>query len=292
MAKVHVCNVHVLENPSKFMRKFEFEITFECTENLTEDIEWKLIYVGSAESEELDQILDTIYVGPVPEGRHKFVFTADPPNPQKIPISDVVGVTVILLTCSYRSQEFIRVGYYVSNEYTDPELQETPPEKPDFDKLQRNILASNPRVTKFKINWDGASSSTTENGTSQQETSQQSQQEQNDEADTEMDHQNSNSSNTLGGFARPIESGDNVEKQRAQKNNHARLPNSEELENFPQNGRAVPTNPLPPLKDQLLEAQSPIKRGLQSSVNIEPSVNNHNSNSRMSDNLMEMDFGS
>ena len=41
-------------------------------------------------------------------------------------------------------------------------------EKPDFDKLQRNILASNPRVTKFKINWDGASSSTTENGTSQQ----------------------------------------------------------------------------------------------------------------------------
>ena len=34
----------------------------------------------------------------------------------------------------------------------------------------------------------------------------------------------------------------------AQKNNHARLPNSEELENFPQNGRAVPTNPLPPLK--------------------------------------------
>ena len=38
-------------------------------------------------------------------------------------MTDVVGVTVILLTCSYRSQEFIRVGYYVCNEYTDPELQ-------------------------------------------------------------------------------------------------------------------------------------------------------------------------
>lgn len=46
--------------------------------------------------------MDTVYVGPVPEGRHKFVFTADPPNPAKIPVSDVVGVTVILLTCSYR----------------------------------------------------------------------------------------------------------------------------------------------------------------------------------------------
>ena len=54
-------------------------------------------------------------------------------------------------------QEFIRVGYYVSNEYSDPELQETPPETPNFDKLTRNILASNPRVTKFKINWDDPS---------------------------------------------------------------------------------------------------------------------------------------
>lgn len=154
MAKVHVCNVLVLDNPAQFMSKLEFEITFECIEDLPEDLEWKIIYVGSAESEEFDQILDTVYVGPVPEGRHKFVFTADPPNPHKIPTSDVVGVTVILITCAYRGQEFIRVGYYVSNEYSDPEMQETPPEKPVFDKLTRNILASNPRVTKFKINWD------------------------------------------------------------------------------------------------------------------------------------------
>lgn len=33
-----------------------------------------MIYVGSAESEEFDQVLDTIYVGPIPEGRHMFVF--------------------------------------------------------------------------------------------------------------------------------------------------------------------------------------------------------------------------
>merc|ERR1712025_413426 len=164
MAKVHVCNVLVLDNPAQFMSKLEFEITFECIEDLPEDLEWKIIYVGSAESEEFDQILDTVYVGPVPEGRHKFVFTADPPNPNKIPVSDVVGVTVILITCAYRGQEFIRVGYYVSNEYSDPEMQETPPETPVFDKLTRNILASNPRVTKFKINWDNPNSQQNENG--------------------------------------------------------------------------------------------------------------------------------
>ncbi len=74
MAKVHVCNVLVLDNPSPFLNPFQFEITFECIEDLAEDLEWKIIYVGSAESEEYDQILDTVYVGPVPEGRHMFVF--------------------------------------------------------------------------------------------------------------------------------------------------------------------------------------------------------------------------
>lgn len=42
--------------------------------NLTIDIEFKLIYVGSAESEEYDQELDSILVGPVPVGLNKFVF--------------------------------------------------------------------------------------------------------------------------------------------------------------------------------------------------------------------------
>ena len=98
---------------------------------------------------------------------------ADSPNPEKLPQEDVVGVTVVLLTCSFRSNEFVRVGYYVNNEYTDPELAENPPAKPVFEKvsrvsqlsdaalltlylpqLQRNILACSPRVTKFKINWD------------------------------------------------------------------------------------------------------------------------------------------
>ena len=32
------------------------------------------MYVGSAESEEYDQVLDSVLVGPVPAGRHMFVF--------------------------------------------------------------------------------------------------------------------------------------------------------------------------------------------------------------------------
>uniref|UniRef100_A0A3B4A0D2 Anti-silencing function 1B histone chaperone n=1 Tax=Periophthalmus magnuspinnatus TaxID=409849 RepID=A0A3B4A0D2_9GOBI len=95
MAKVQVLNVAVLDNPSPFGNPFQFEITFECMEDLPEDLEWKIIG-SSAESEEYDQVLDSVLVGPVPAGRHMFVF-----------------------------------------------------------QLQRNILASNPRVTRFHINWEG-----------------------------------------------------------------------------------------------------------------------------------------
>ena len=67
-----------------------------------------------------------------------------------------MGVTVVLITASYREQEFVRVGYYVTNEYDDVELRENPPVEPQFDKLVRTIAANEPRVTKFKINWDSA----------------------------------------------------------------------------------------------------------------------------------------
>lgn len=53
----------------------------------------------------------------------------------KIPVADALGVTVVLLTCSYRNQEFVRVGYFINNEYTDPEMRENPPAVPQFDKV-------------------------------------------------------------------------------------------------------------------------------------------------------------
>lgn len=82
------------------------------------------------------------------------MFQADPPDTSRIPEQDALGVTIVLLTCSYRGQEFVRVGYFINNDYSDQELRENPPSKPLFDKMTRNILASKPRVTRFKINWD------------------------------------------------------------------------------------------------------------------------------------------
>uniref|UniRef100_G1QG69 Anti-silencing function 1B histone chaperone n=1 Tax=Myotis lucifugus TaxID=59463 RepID=G1QG69_MYOLU len=136
MAKVQVNSVVVLDNASPFYESFQCKITFQ-----SEDLEWKIIYVGYAESEEYDQGLDSL-VGPVPAGRHMLVFQADAPHPGLVPGADAVGVTVVLITCTY--------CYCVNNEYTETELRGNPPVKP-FSKLQRDILASNPRVTRFYI---------------------------------------------------------------------------------------------------------------------------------------------
>ncbi|RNA37461.1 histone chaperone asf1 [Brachionus plicatilis] len=158
MAKVHLLNVAVHNNPATFFTPFQFEIHFECLEELQDDLEFKIIYVGSAETVEFDQTLDQIVVDAVPKGQFKFMFQADSPDISKIPADDAVGVTVVLITASYRQQEFVRVGYYVNNEYEDQELKDNPPSEPQFDKLMRQIAADQPRVTKFKINWDSANS--------------------------------------------------------------------------------------------------------------------------------------
>jgi histone chaperone ASF1 len=148
------------------------------------DLEWRVIYVGSAESTEYDQELDSVLVGPVPVGTNKFILQTNAPDASRIPDRDLMGVTVVLITCSYKEQEFIRVGYYVNNsvegeegageegaaadddagdaeEAADDEAPEggaagggRAPTRPiDPAWIVRNLLADKPRVTRFPIDW-------------------------------------------------------------------------------------------------------------------------------------------
>ncbi|CAB9506365.1 Histone chaperone ASF1 [Seminavis robusta] len=169
MALVNVVNMVVLDNPTTFNNPFQFEITFECLQELEDDLEWKVLYVGSAHDTSKDQTLDEILVGPIPVGVNKFVLQADAPDPGQLPPDEIIGVTVVLVTCSYREKEFLRVGYYVNNEYLHPDGpppvkmgedgQPLPPPPPpkypqlDLTHVQRQILADKPRVTKFAIPW-------------------------------------------------------------------------------------------------------------------------------------------
>lgn len=75
-------------------------------------------------------------------------------------------MTVILLTCSYNDQEFVRIGYYVNTEYGDPDLKAlydasllenataiAPDASQHVESLIRSVLVEKPRVTRFNIKW-------------------------------------------------------------------------------------------------------------------------------------------
>ncbi|KAI8917339.1 histone chaperone [Entophlyctis helioformis] len=167
MSLVNILNVELQNNPAPFLAPLQFEITFEVVSELKDDIEFKVIYVGSALSESHDQVLESVMVGPLPVGVSKFVLEAPPPNPDQIPKSDALGVTVVLVSALYFNQEFVRVGYYVNNEFQDEALaalyaSEEPPTTIDFGLLFRNILADKPKVTRFPISWDGPAGANTQ----------------------------------------------------------------------------------------------------------------------------------
>ena len=54
------------------------------------------------------------------------------------------GVTVVLVCCAYRGQEFLRIGYYVNNEAPEGEA-------PSKANVTRTLLAEQPRVTRVDI---------------------------------------------------------------------------------------------------------------------------------------------
>eukprot|EP01012_Entosiphon_sulcatum_P007153 TRINITY_DN1356_c0_g1_i1.p1 TRINITY_DN1356_c0_g1~~TRINITY_DN1356_c0_g1_i1.p1 ORF type:complete len:162 (-),score=24.80 TRINITY_DN1356_c0_g1_i1:59-523(-) len=153
MASVQVNNVVLDRNPAPYTAEFNFQIRFECLEQLPEDLNWKLVYVGSSESEKFDQVLEDVLVGPVAVGPNEFVLTAQAPDYSKIPPESVLGVTVILLICTYKDQEFIRVGYYVNNDYATDEDRENPPAQVAIERVMRNVLVDQPRVTTHSIDW-------------------------------------------------------------------------------------------------------------------------------------------
>jgi hypothetical protein len=83
MAECSITSVQVLNNPAPFTDPIVLEVQYECLSSLQDDLEWRINYVGSAESDQYDQILDSALVGPVQQGSFKFRMEAPAPDPSK-----------------------------------------------------------------------------------------------------------------------------------------------------------------------------------------------------------------
>lgn len=97
---------------------------------------------------------------------------------------------MILVTCSYKEKEFVRVGYYVNVDYSEESLRSEPPSEIVWDKLMRNILADQPRVTRFSIPWDGEEEAVPIDTTEPQEEEIIEKEESEQDEDEEMDEPN------------------------------------------------------------------------------------------------------
>ena len=75
------------------------------------------------------------------------------PDPFKFPNqSDVVGVTVMMITAFYRKQEFFRCSYFVYNNFTEEKGSDQG--ELVLDALVRSILVEKPRIRLYEIMWD------------------------------------------------------------------------------------------------------------------------------------------
>ena len=155
MASVTVNMIKVLDNPAPFLSPLRFEITFEAHAKLEADIDWTVTYVGSGDNQAHDQVLESVCVGPIDVGSSRFTLETPAPNAALIPPADLLGSTICFVSCAYRGQEFVRVGYWVSNAYSEPLAEgEAPPMPCPTDKIVRTVLDQQPRVPRWTMSWD------------------------------------------------------------------------------------------------------------------------------------------
>ena len=72
MAQVHINNIQVRNNPGQVLDPFSFDITFECFSQLPGTFDWKIIYIGSPNNSNFDQIIDQFEMENLSPGVNQF----------------------------------------------------------------------------------------------------------------------------------------------------------------------------------------------------------------------------
>ncbi|KAL7669847.1 hypothetical protein ACOME3_004796 [Neoechinorhynchus agilis] len=157
MSRIQIIDINCTKEIESFEDQYKFIVKFQCVEDLVDPVEFRVVYVGRAREESYDQMLDRIELDNVRKGTFRFQFDSPPPVVSKIPDDDLLGVTIVMICGYYRNMEFVRIGYYVNVFYDDPELSDNPPFPPQTNRMRRQILMDDVRVTHFAIQWEGDS---------------------------------------------------------------------------------------------------------------------------------------
>lgn len=96
MAQVHINNIVVKNNPANAVDPLAFDITFECFSQLPGTFDWKIIYIGSPNNSNCDQIIDQFDMDNLAPGVMNFTVESNCPNFSLIPEEEIVGKNQIM----------------------------------------------------------------------------------------------------------------------------------------------------------------------------------------------------
>ena len=142
-------------NPALYTTPFQFRLAVDVLDDLREDMEVRVVWVGSGESSSYDQKLEELLIGPLRLGTNEFVAQVPAPRWDLIPAWDILGVTLLLVSLRFRDAEFVRVGYWVQVAYINDADNVHLPQTICIERIGRNILLANPTVRTSNINWGG-----------------------------------------------------------------------------------------------------------------------------------------
>lgn len=152
---VQLLEIHLLgANPSPFTEESTWKMKVEVLDRIRDCISIRFVWVGSAKTDQCDQILDEFDVGPFPIGTAEFTLQCGAPQINLIPIDELLNVTGLLIIFSYRGAPFLRIGYYVQVAYFDENLNAFPPNPAQVQHLGKCISMSQPTVTTIPVAWD------------------------------------------------------------------------------------------------------------------------------------------
>lgn len=152
-SKILVIDCKPNSEPQGLECPLTISMTIECLDDYLDDITWAVTFVGSPSNKTYDQVLTKAAIGPLRKDVYTYTIEAPSPDMSKVPVGDILGMTILFINGAWKDQEFIRIGYYIHTYYEDMELREDPPDEPNLAKLKRVCLLENPRITRFGINW-------------------------------------------------------------------------------------------------------------------------------------------
>lgn len=144
---IEVTSVKVLQKTENFLHPFKFELVFTNEEFISNnELEWRIIYGGSAKSQNFDQVLFAESFGPFQSGEHNITLCSSSVDPHKLPAEefqkDPSGV--LFLLGYFRRRQIFQVGFYVFCDLPEDDIKRL--EEGDIDINTLDFNAVNRRV--------------------------------------------------------------------------------------------------------------------------------------------------